>query len=912
MRDSSSDLKVVKQLFDACLDQPRDTHAQLLASSGANDTEVKEVLRLLDIHEQGIEQDQHADIIGRQLQDLSQALTHGQKLGPYEIHREIGRGGMGVVFLAHRADGAFEQRVAIKIAPSFASAKELQHFHQERQILARLQHPNIAMLLDGGATEDSRPYLVMEYVDGSPISEYCREKNLGIEARLKLVLAVCDAVSYAHSHLVIHRDIKPDNVLVTGQGQVKLLDFGISKVLQSNPQATNATQLKGLTLAYASPEQVRGEATTTATDVYGLGTLLYHLLCGCSPHPGGDTSAEKLIEAICLSEPTLPSKAAMEQVIANQRNLLRGDLDNIVGKALRKEPENRYSSVGELQADIARYLRREPVQATPPSFVYRSGKLLSRYPVAAALSLSVFIAVSGGFAAAMYLADKLRSERDNLLKAQVEIENQAHTAKRVTQLLMDMFSAASPANARGRTIDVEELLDTAVENTRNSLDEDPTVKAQLLKTLAQVKFTTGKHKDAVSLQKQALEIERSHTGTSQLQIAGSLSKLGDYYREAGDQDAAQYALAEAITILQVDTDPELLATTRMREGLVMLQLGRPQEAIAHFNAAEQYWSAQPDHGGEEGISTRHNLAIAYYDIADFSSATGLQEQVLQEKLAFYGDEHPKTLGSYHNLGQCYMRVNRWDDARAQLEHAYRISTQIFTTDNITLRTTARQYANLLRRLGYYQRAIDVLSALVTVDAQSEESTAHILATRGYVYFKQGLYSASRRDLDTANAIFSRILPDSSSISFLARGNLGEVMTLTGDRDEGIALIHKIRNLNAQQYGEDDYGVAGNDFRLASIALNEGRFNDAQALLDNARLINTKHFERNHPIQLDVDALEARLAAAQQDWARAENLYRDLLERMQSVFPASAPLVGMTLSAREEARLNNEKNSRVAL
>ena len=899
MPDTSSNLKVVKQLFDACVDQSGNVRELLLTESHATDAQIAEVRRLLDIHDAGSEFDRHADIIGRQLRDVSQSLVSGQQLGPYEIEQEIGRGGMGIVFRARRVDGSFEQRVAIKVAPRFASADELRHFHQERQILAQLQHPNIAMLLDGGATEDQRPYLVMEYVDGHTIGEYCQREKLGLEARLGLFLAVCDAVSFAHSRLIIHRDIKPDNVLVTASGQVKLLDFGVSKILQSDQQNPQATQLKGLTLAYASPEQVRGEATTTATDVYGLGALLYQILTGHSPHPCSDSSAEKIIEAICVTAPLPPSRTIQDNALATAKNL-KGDLDNIAGKALRKEPHHRYSSVGELQADITRYLRREPVQATPPSFFYRAGKLVSRYPAASALSLSVFLAITGGFAAAMLLASELRDERDNLILAQEEINKQAQTANRTAQLLKDMFLAASPQNARGRTVDVDQLLEISVKNTRNSLEDEPAVKAQLLQTLAQVKFRTGKYKDAVALQHEFLDIADKLDGLDRNERAADLSKLGDYYREANDLDAAYRALREAEKLLRLKPDPMLMAITQSRLGVVMEQRGKPREAIELLNRADDYWQTQEDKGGDTGTSTRYNLAISYYGIADFLAATKIHKQVLDERIARFGSEHPQTLNSYHNLAQCYMRLNRLSEASRFLEMAYETGKKIFSPDHVTLRTTARQYARLLRKMGYYQRGIDILSESLSVDAQNEETTALLLATRGHLYFETGMLSEARSDLDQSSKIFNAILPDSSSISFLSRSIHGEVLTATGDRESGIALLAKIRKMNAEQYGSDDYGIAGNDFRLARIALHEDRLEDVQAHIDHARAINEKFFARNHPIQLELDTLEAGLAIRQSDFIRARDLYLTLLRRMEETFPADAPVLAFTRSALGEA------------
>ncbi|WP_160154558.1 serine/threonine-protein kinase [Microbulbifer sp. ALW1] len=888
-------LNVIKDLFDRCCESPASDRSQILQASDASPEEIAEVQRLLACHDSADSSGSQTNIIGQQLKTLSQSLPSGQLLGAYAIEEEIGRGGMGIVFRAKRADGNYDQQVAIKIAPSFASSEELKHFHQERQILAKLQHPNIATLLDGGSTNDNRPYLVMEYVEGHPIHEYCRINKLGLRARLRLFAAVCEAVGYAHSHLIIHRDIKPDNVLVTDKGQVKLLDFGIGKALQVDGERTQATALKGMTLAYASPEQIRGERTTTATDVYGLGALLYCLLTEQSPHRFGDNSAEKAIQAICHTTPTAPSRALPDSATFTERRLLRGDLDNISSKALRKEPELRYASASELQRDIERYLRREPVLATPPSFLYRAGRLISRYPVASALSLSVFITVALGFGAALYLASKLRAERDNLLIAQAETEKQAQTAERTAQLLTDMFSAASPANAQGRTIDVDELLQIAVANTRNSLETSPEVRTQLLKTLAQVKFNTGKYLDAVELQKEAMSLSESDQTQDPAALAGDLSALGEFYREADELQLSLETLAASAELISDLEVPLLLAQTKMRTGLTLLQMGKPQEALHYFDTAIPLWEISPEQNPELGINIRHNLAITYYDLADFSAAAELEEEVLRNKAELYGDSHPKTLDSYQFLGQCYMRINRWGDAKLQLEHAYKVGKEIFSGDQVTLRLTGRKYANLLRRLGYYNQSIQILTELINSDSQNQETTAQLLNSRGYAYFEMGQMEKSREDLDKSVAILSGFLPESSSKSFLARANLGETMTRTGDRDAGIALIEKIHHLNAEQYGEDDYGIAAIYFRYARIALHEGRLDEAQQFTDKARAINKKYYDRNHPLQLELDEVDIGVDIALGNLELARNKSEKLIKRIGEIFPDDAPVLAQNKS-----------------
>ncbi|WP_299591653.1 serine/threonine-protein kinase [uncultured Microbulbifer sp.] len=916
MRDAS-ELISIKQLFDACEPLSQAERETALAECALDKPLIDEVRRLLTISDNENPEQQHTNIIGQQLQGLTQNLSQDQRLGIYRVEREIGRGGMGIVFLAHRDDGSYQQQVAVKIAPSFASEAELKHFHRERQVLAQLQHPNIAMLLDGGATPEQRPYLVMEYIQGAAITDYCDQQQLGLQRRLTLFLAVCDAVSFAHNHLVIHRDIKPENVLVTPAGQVKLLDFGVSKILHSEQKSHHTTRLSGLTPAYASPEQLAGKATSTATDVYGLGTLLYELLSGSSPHPGGDRSTEQLIRAICEDEPAPVSKAAARSGFRTKANALKGDIDNIVAKSLRKEPQNRYASVSELQRDIERYLTGEPVQATAAGFLYRSGKLVRRYPVASLLTLTVLLTITGGLAATAYLANKLALERDNLLTAKAETERQAHTAQRVTQMLTDMFDAASPARAQGHTVNVEQLLNSAVQKTRTSLNEDPAVKSQLIETLALVKFNTGKYRDAVELQKEALALipdpafteaapeQRQKIAYTQ---AESLIRLGHFLSILGEFENAASALSHASRVLHQFPNQHLAALALYREGELESKAGNPDRAIHLLTEAQNTWERLPDKGGKLGIGTRHSLSGVYFNKAEFKQAARLAETVLSDRIALLGESHPETLNSYRQLARCYMRTGRSNEALEQLEHAYEVGKQIFTPGNELFRNIASQYARLVRRFGHHQFAIELLSELIQGEAQSPESTAQLLNHRGFTYFEMGLYAESREDLEKANAIFEKIYPDDSEATYLPRANLGEAMAATGDLEEGIRMINVVIEENIAQFGENDYGVAAWNLKLARIALQEKELEKARRLTDKSRTIYLNTFPRHAPIVLETDQADVNISIAQGDLQRAISQCKTLIESLRKTFPEDAPVIAKYQTLLTELREQNKNSS----
>ena len=416
----------VEEIFQSALDCAPQRRAAWLDDACGADLELRcEVDSLLRAHDSGdIEFTQSAAFAEalKVLEQRSAGSQEGRRIGPYRLVRELGRGGMSRVYLAARADRAFEKQVAIKIVARGLDSDEVtQRFQSERQILARLDHPSITRILDGGTTEEGLPYLVMDYVEGEPIDRYCDTHGLDVTARVALFQGVCAAVQYAHQNLIIHRDIKPGNVLVTGEGVPRLLDFGIAKLISAETQPGEATRtvLRRLTPEYASPEQVRGAALTTASDVYSLGVLLYRLLTGQAPYRGDATSAAALERAICEQQPEQPSVAASraERLPAGAgtpeklRRRLEGDLDNIVLMALRKEPQRRYASVEQFSQDLGRHLANLPVIARPDTAAYRTAKFLQRHRTGAAATAVIGVLLIAGVVGTSWEARVARAER---------------------------------------------------------------------------------------------------------------------------------------------------------------------------------------------------------------------------------------------------------------------------------------------------------------------------------------------------------------------------------------------------------------------------------------------------------------------------------------------------------------------
>jgi eukaryotic-like serine/threonine-protein kinase len=547
-----------RALFDELADTPPAQWEARLAELAPDDAEVRrEALELLqadlaaagstDVGDRA--RAAVADLAARDEAAWSQRLV-GERLGPYALVRELGRGGMGAVWLAERADGEFEQRVAVKlIRPGWDAGELLARFRAERQILAGLTHPNIAHLLDGGVTADGKPWLALEYVDGVDLLAHCDGERLDLAARLRLFLTVCDAVAHAHARLVVHRDLKPSNLLVTRDGQVKLLDFGIAKLV--DPQGSDVSALRVFTPEYAAPEQVKGELVTTAVDVYALGLLLYALLTGRRPYRAEGSTPAAYERAILDQEPTRPSLAATREEpeadaaaeVAAQRRLtpellrelLRGDLDAIVLKALRKEPAQRYAGVAELAADIVRHLERRPVLARRGGWRYRAQRFLRRHAAAAALAALALLALVGGLAAALWQGAEARSQRNEARMQRDLARAEAAKSAEVVAFMRELFEGSDPAAVQRNDVTARDLLERGVERVRARFASQPAVRAQLMAEMAKAYNGIGLPRESTPLLREVVETRRLLG--EPLALAGALIDYAGVVRHGGREEA---------------------------------------------------------------------------------------------------------------------------------------------------------------------------------------------------------------------------------------------------------------------------------------------------------------------------------------------------------------------------------------
>ena len=519
-------------------------------------------------------------------------FSAGQTVAHYHIVSLIGSGGMGEVYLAQ--DRKLDRKVALKLVRrALASDDMLRHFKREEHLLASLNHPNIAQLYGSGLTADGVPFFVMEYVEGQRLDDYCNERHLGTEERLQLFRKVCSAVTYAHQRLVIHRDLKPANVRVTAEGEPKLLDFGIAKLIGiANAQSGDMTlTLQGvMTPEYASPEQVRGESMTTASDVYSLGVVLYKLLTGRSPYRTTTNRPDEIMRAITDQAPERPSTVMArsqsdssdnpQSAIRNPKSL-RGDLDNIVLMAMRKEPARRYESAAQFSADIQRHLEGLPVVARKVTFTYRASKFIRRHKAGAAAAMLVALALIGGLIATTWQARVARQERDHARIAQTNAELAQKQAERLNGFLQTLLSSANPETGPGRDLKVVQVLDQASDNLDHELAGEPALRAQAHLTIGQAYAGLREAKPSISHLRAALEIDRQIYGDENIVTARVKAALGAVLVTLVRRyDEAEPLLHQALTVerRQPPTQQRELPLILNYEGKVLSQMNRIDEA----------------------------------------------------------------------------------------------------------------------------------------------------------------------------------------------------------------------------------------------------------------------------------------------------------------------------------------------
>jgi non-specific serine/threonine protein kinase/serine/threonine-protein kinase len=651
----------VTELMDRALEvAAADRRAWLESAAGGDPTIVAEVLRLLDAHEgagrfleaPAIAQPGAAAALRDALVDgHGAALQAGGTLGRYRILREIGRGGMGTVYLGVRSDEVFEKHVAIKVVPGAIVSDSLrERFDRERRLLAALDHPGIARVLDGGATANGLPYLILEFVDGMPIDAYCDARQLPLPDRLRLFLEVCRAVHYAHGRLIVHRDIKANNVLVGADGRVRLLDFGIAKLLLPDESArdASATIVQAWTPESASPEQVRGEPTTIATDIYGLGALLFRLLTGRPVFNLSEHNTGERVRIICEVSPERPGQVAREQGMPLARHI-GGDLDLIVLKALQKEPSRRYQSAEHLAEDIERHLAHRPVLAAPDSLKYRAQRFISRHPLATAATLTASLFLVTATAVAVVQADRAKQERDRAEARLMDVRRMANT------LIFDVYDR--------------------VENSQNAT---PIRRGLVEKGLA---YLEGLEIEAATDPVLAVELARAYGRLARVQGARGQANLGDREGAMKSLEKGRSLLAPFLAENGASLDLEVVYLSLTRD-LASNQQSR-QLTSEGLQRARALQARYPDNASAiEALA--HTVFFAALEANDTDQELPLWTEANQGYRTLV-ERYPDDVSHVRNLaltekyvGAAQHRLKRFDLARVHYERALELDRRVQT------------------------------------------------------------------------------------------------------------------------------------------------------------------------------------------------------------------------------------------
>jgi serine/threonine protein kinase len=772
----------VKELFEAAVDLDPNQRTALLDKECGDDEilrgEIESLLRSDERTDGFIEQP--AFEIPRNLFTEEEPFA-GRQFGAYQVIREIGRGGLGAVYLAARADDEYRKQVAIKLVRRGLDTEDiLRRFRTERQILAQLDHPNIARLIDGGTTDDGLPYFVMEYVNGEPINAYCDANAMPTAERLKLFRKVCSAVTYAHQNLVIHRDLKPSNILVTQEGEPKLLDFGIAKLLSTGDELFTQTipALRVMTPEYASPEQVKGDKIMTTSDVYSLGVLLYELLTGQRPYRLKTRTPEEIARAITEQEPERPS-TAIAKGVGNSKNQipnpksLRGDLDNIVLMAMRKEPARRYASVGQFSEDIRRHLEGLPVRARKDTVTYRASKFVNRHRIGVGAAVLVLLSLVGGIVATFRQAQTAE-------RAKVK-------AEATSAFLQRMLNASSPDRNSGAQPTVKDLLDEASKRLASGyLSGQPEVRAELQRVIGTTYLSLGQYDLANQNLAAALKEQTriyGEDGVERLKTEIYLATL--WGGSIGNYAKADKFYRHKLSTLRAYHKKGTLSADYLSSALNGFAL--LQRAQGDSKEAEKLLREQLDLRSQLSPEAQNDLAVAetvlaltLADQGEFDEAVGIVRQKVAEVRAQTNSETPQLCASLTGLGSFLIEKGAFAEAEENLRAAETVYRKLYSAANMQLGDNLRLQAQACLALRQYPEAeAKINTTLEIYRAASGPQYVNYptaLMVQGVIYSQTGRTAEAEKLLREAVRIRAENVPETHFLRATANGALGEFLT----------------------------------------------------------------------------------------------------------------------------------------
>jgi serine/threonine protein kinase len=897
----------VEHLFDAVADLAPSERAAFLEKTCGTDTELRSYIESLaraDIAKDTVIEESIRSVLNLAAPE-SPSVTDvvGERIGPYRIVRVIGTGGMGVVYLADRADEQFRQRVAIKVVRQRLIHPEIgERLISERQILASLDHPNIARLFDGGTMADGTPYLVMEYIEGVPIDDYCDGCRLDINERLALFRTICSAVHYAHQNLVVHRDIKPTNILVTADGTPKLLDFGIAKLLDAGGAATQGLTRDGavmMTPENAAPEQVLNGAVTTATDIYALGVLLYRLLTGHPPYQVGENPREMAL-TICEQVPERPSIVVSRESMAaaplesngdkispelisryrkttteRLRRRLRGDLDNILLVALRKEPQRRYRSVNEFSEDIRLHLASMPVLAQPDTWRYRSEKFMRRHTVGVAMS-GILVTLLVVFGIAMTVQNKrIIEERD--------------TAEEVSAFLEEIFRAPDPGNARGLDITAKEILSMGAKNIRQQLDDRPAIQATLMETMGRVYFNLGEYEPSIEMLEESLSLRQQHLGDDHPDVAASKNALAASLMRTADYERARSLLDEALEVnrRKHGKSSAAVASTMFNLAELLQGTGELDEAQAFASASIDIYTPQSDRYAVELAEAKNSLARILRGKNELDEADRLLREAIGLVERHSGKNHPLIAYYLQNLAVVLQMKGDVGEAEALFYESIAATRGVLGEEHSLLGGSLVMLGTLLHNKGQYDDAEKAFRDALAVHKKARGTehpfVAYDMTALAMLLHDKGLLDEAESLLRDALQLYEGSVGRNHQYVASALTELGAVLTGKGLAQDAEPILLRAVEIRTQDYPSTHPLVAATNSVYGHALARLGRYDEAERLLtDNLPYLTPATGGTNRRSRRAL----AWTVSLYEDWEKPEEAER-YRQQMPPVSPVSA-------------------------
>lgn len=713
---SSHDNDIARILAEKLLDHPENEWESLIEEWSHGDEQLKnEIQKHADTNRNARD---FVEELQKRVYSLAKStfetgVHEPEQIEGYKIIKKLGSGASAVVYLVEDESG---QKAALKLLRGSAIDTHFrQRFDSERYILSRLNHPNIARLIEGGISENGIPYVVMEYVDGTPIDLWCKKSNLSVRKRIRLFQDVCRAVHYAHQNLLVHRDIKPEHVLITPSGEIKLIDFGIAKLLEPNESEFQAlhthTGIRVMTPEFASPEQVRGEPVTTASDIYSLGVLLYLLLTGNHPYRFKTTSMLEVERLVCEQEPVRPSDSIENESEITDRSrlqkLIKGDLDRIILMAMRKEAGLRYSSAQSLADDLQNYLKDEPVIARAPTIRYRVDKFVRRHKVPVVAAIFALIALSAGLVGTLWQAKQAQQHAEIA-------EVQAQRAEQVAAFLTEMFQESDPTKANDGSITAREMLDKGFENVQADLAEQPSVQAQMLGIIGKVYQNLGLYDQSLAALEQSVSQFRE-IGESSTQYVSALLELGNLQYRRGQFGQAETTTEEVLELNKLHYGPDHpeVASVMNTLALIYEENGNFEAAIATLRQVIEIRRKQPEPGSNLAANL-NNLAIMLHRTGELEESDLLFREAVEVVAEIWGDNHPYMAYTLNGYAGLHQQRGLYEEAESDLRRALEIGKSVFPETHPFIAVVLHNLGKLFEEAGdgsnaehYYMAALDL-------------------------------------------------------------------------------------------------------------------------------------------------------------------------------------------------------------